>query len=233
MPPCAARRSPNFLPLKHAIDLARPLLMGAVPERHRAARRGAARLRRRVALLRRAGADAPAAAASDRLKTESFFAPCPRGLEAPLAAELHGARRHVRHADRRRRRRSRDRSSSPTTRTSNRGSRAASCGASRTAAIATRTSSTRSRDGIDWRAALQGRAHAARRRRGDALAARRASSSRRSRSRTRSATAFATTAGKRPSVDKQRPDVRVHAFLTEREATLYLDTSGEALFKRG
>ena len=39
--------------------------------------------------------------------------------------------------------------------------------------------------------------------------------------------------GKRPSVDKQRPDVRVHAFLTEREATIYLDTSGEPLFKRG
>ena len=39
--------------------------------------------------------------------------------------------------------------------------------------------------------------------------------------------------GKRPSVDKQRPDVRVHAYLTEREATIYLDTSGEPLFKRG
>jgi putative N6-adenine-specific DNA methylase len=39
--------------------------------------------------------------------------------------------------------------------------------------------------------------------------------------------------GVRPSIDKRRPDVRVHAFLTEREATIYLDTSGEALFKRG
>ena len=39
--------------------------------------------------------------------------------------------------------------------------------------------------------------------------------------------------GMRPSIDKDRPDVRVHAYLTEREATLYLDTSGEALFKRG
>ncbi len=39
--------------------------------------------------------------------------------------------------------------------------------------------------------------------------------------------------GKRPSVDKQRPDVRVHAYLTEREATVYLDTTGEPLFKRG
>jgi putative N6-adenine-specific DNA methylase len=39
--------------------------------------------------------------------------------------------------------------------------------------------------------------------------------------------------GKRPSVDKRLPDVRVHAYLTEREATFYLDTSGEPLFKRG
>jgi len=39
--------------------------------------------------------------------------------------------------------------------------------------------------------------------------------------------------GVRPSVDKRAPDVRVHAHLTEREATLYLDTSGEPLFKRG
>jgi putative N6-adenine-specific DNA methylase len=39
--------------------------------------------------------------------------------------------------------------------------------------------------------------------------------------------------GKRPSVDKQRPDVRVHAYLTEREGTIYLDTSGDPLFKRG
>ncbi len=39
--------------------------------------------------------------------------------------------------------------------------------------------------------------------------------------------------GARPSVDKQRPDVRVHVFLTATEATIYLDTSGEPLFKRG
>ncbi|MBS0327631.1 MAG: class I SAM-dependent RNA methyltransferase [Proteobacteria bacterium] len=39
--------------------------------------------------------------------------------------------------------------------------------------------------------------------------------------------------GVRPSIDKREPDVRVHAHLTEREATFYLDTSGEALFKRG
>ncbi len=38
---------------------------------------------------------------------------------------------------------------------------------------------------------------------------------------------------RRPSIDKQRPDVRVHAYLTDRDATIYLDTSGEPLFKRG
>lgn len=37
----------------------------------------------------------------------------------------------------------------------------------------------------------------------------------------------------RPSVDKRQPDVRVSAYLDEREATIYLDTSGEPLFKRG
>ncbi|HTP98078.1 MAG TPA: THUMP domain-containing protein [Casimicrobiaceae bacterium] len=37
----------------------------------------------------------------------------------------------------------------------------------------------------------------------------------------------------RPSIDKRAPDVRVHAYLTEREATIYVDTSGEPLFKRG
>jgi putative N6-adenine-specific DNA methylase len=39
--------------------------------------------------------------------------------------------------------------------------------------------------------------------------------------------------GSRPSVSKERPDVRVHVFLTATEATFYLDTSGEPLFKRG
>ncbi|HEY5862179.1 MAG TPA: class I SAM-dependent RNA methyltransferase [Casimicrobiaceae bacterium] len=40
-------------------------------------------------------------------------------------------------------------------------------------------------------------------------------------------------AGVRPSIDKRTPDVRVNAYLTDREATVYLDTSGEPLFKRG
>jgi putative N6-adenine-specific DNA methylase len=37
----------------------------------------------------------------------------------------------------------------------------------------------------------------------------------------------------RPSVDKRQPDVRINAYLTDREATIYVDTSGEPLFKRG
>jgi len=39
--------------------------------------------------------------------------------------------------------------------------------------------------------------------------------------------------GSRPDVDRAAPDVRIHAFLEEAKGTLYLDTSGEALFKRG
>ncbi|MBI2296885.1 MAG: N-6 DNA methylase, partial [Betaproteobacteria bacterium] len=45
--------------------------------------------------------------------------------------------------------------------------------------------------------------------------------------------AFRAAHGKRPDVNTQAPDVRIHAFLTRDEATFYLDTSGEALFKRG
>jgi putative N6-adenine-specific DNA methylase len=39
--------------------------------------------------------------------------------------------------------------------------------------------------------------------------------------------------GSRPDVDRSAPDVRVHAFLEEAKGIFYLDTSGEALFKRG
>lgn len=39
--------------------------------------------------------------------------------------------------------------------------------------------------------------------------------------------------GKRPSVDKMFPDVRIHAFVEGTQARVMLDTSGEALFKRG
>jgi putative N6-adenine-specific DNA methylase len=40
-------------------------------------------------------------------------------------------------------------------------------------------------------------------------------------------------AGARPSIDRARPDVRVFVYLDEATATLYLDLSGEPLFKRG
>nr|WP_296951383.1 class I SAM-dependent RNA methyltransferase [uncultured Massilia sp.] len=39
--------------------------------------------------------------------------------------------------------------------------------------------------------------------------------------------------GKRPSVDTREPDMRILGFLDQRNFTIYLDTSGEALFKRG
>ena len=39
--------------------------------------------------------------------------------------------------------------------------------------------------------------------------------------------------GERPSVDTRWPDVRLFAHLTTDTATLYIDTSGEPLFKRG
>ena len=45
--------------------------------------------------------------------------------------------------------------------------------------------------------------------------------------------AFRAIGSQRPDVDTRRPDVRVHAFLTASDCTLYIDTSGEALFKRG
>jgi len=44
---------------------------------------------------------------------------------------------------------------------------------------------------------------------------------------------FRDAVGSRPSIEKARPDVRVHAFLEASRGTLYLDTSGEPLFKRG
>ena len=45
--------------------------------------------------------------------------------------------------------------------------------------------------------------------------------------------AFRAARDARPDVDTANPDVRIHAFLTRDETTFYLDTSGEALFKRG
>lgn len=47
------------------------------------------------------------------------------------------------------------------------------------------------------------------------------------------ADAFREALGRRPSVSARDPDVRVHAFLDAAACTLYVDTSGEPLFKRG
>lgn len=44
---------------------------------------------------------------------------------------------------------------------------------------------------------------------------------------------FRTQSGKRPDVDTAQPDVRIHAFLEAERYTIYLDTSGDPLFKRG
>ncbi len=44
---------------------------------------------------------------------------------------------------------------------------------------------------------------------------------------------FRAVTSRRPDVNTRNPDVRIHAFLTANECTFYLDTSGEALFKRG
>lgn len=44
---------------------------------------------------------------------------------------------------------------------------------------------------------------------------------------------FRSTVGSRPDVDTRAPEVRIHAFLDATQFTLYLDTSGEPLFKRG
>lgn len=44
---------------------------------------------------------------------------------------------------------------------------------------------------------------------------------------------FRSVLGQRPSVDTANPAIRIHAFLSRDEAVLYLDTSGEPLYKRG
>lgn len=44
---------------------------------------------------------------------------------------------------------------------------------------------------------------------------------------------FRAKVNERPNIDTRNPDVRVHLFLTEGEATLYLDTSGQPLWQRG
>ncbi len=44
---------------------------------------------------------------------------------------------------------------------------------------------------------------------------------------------FRAECGLRPNVDTRTPEVRVHAFLDAETVSLYLDTSGEPLYKRG
>lgn len=44
---------------------------------------------------------------------------------------------------------------------------------------------------------------------------------------------FRDVCGQRPNVDTVNPDIRIHGFLEAKTFTLYLDTSGDALFKRG
>ena len=44
---------------------------------------------------------------------------------------------------------------------------------------------------------------------------------------------FREVVGSRPNVATREPDVRIHAFLSPTHATIYLDMSGEPLFKRG
>jgi putative N6-adenine-specific DNA methylase len=39
--------------------------------------------------------------------------------------------------------------------------------------------------------------------------------------------------GRRPSVASRDPDLRIHVFLDAKQCTLYIDTTGEPLFKRG
>jgi putative N6-adenine-specific DNA methylase len=44
---------------------------------------------------------------------------------------------------------------------------------------------------------------------------------------------FRAAMSERPSVNTSQPDIRIHTFLTVDTATIYLDLAGEALFKRG
>ncbi|MDP1651471.1 MAG: THUMP domain-containing protein [Rhodocyclaceae bacterium] len=44
---------------------------------------------------------------------------------------------------------------------------------------------------------------------------------------------FRADVGKRPDVNTAAPDIRIHLFVTDKNATLYVDTSGEPLWLRG
>ena len=45
--------------------------------------------------------------------------------------------------------------------------------------------------------------------------------------------AFRESFDERPNVSKINPDVRIHAFMSDKTVQVFIDTSGEALFKRG
>ena len=164
--------------------------------------------------------------------TERFFAPCPRGLEAALAAELAriGATELI----------------ATDGGVAFAGPLELACRANLESRLASRilwrVGGGAYRDehalyelvkAIDWkrhcscRPARCGSTSPRRARRCQA------SNSRRCASRTRSATAFAPTSTCARRSTSALPDVRVSAYLAEREATIYLDTSGEPLFKRG
>jgi putative N6-adenine-specific DNA methylase len=44
---------------------------------------------------------------------------------------------------------------------------------------------------------------------------------------------FRETVGSRPNIDTRTPNLEIHVFLDEKRCQLYIDTSGEPLFKRG
>ena len=164
---------------------------------------------------------------------DRFFAPCPRGLEQSLADELQRLGATATRARRRRRRVP----GRPRTLAyhANLESRLASRILWRVGggALSQRAGRARARQGDRLADAFPRRSHAARRRRRDALAAREprvrdADDQGRDRRPLPCAKS-----GSRPSIDKRAPDVRVHAYLTADEATFYVDTSGEPLFKRG
>lgn len=52
-------------------------------------------------------------------------------------------------------------------------------------------------------------------------------------SRTASGDRFTELAGRRPSVEKRSPDVRIEAYFTFDHVSFYIDLAGESLFKRG
>ena len=190
--------------------------------------RGRRLARRREAVLKRQPRRVHARMADD------FFAPCPRGLEAPLAAEL-------------------ARSARPTSRPP----KAASAFAGRLDARVSRKPRVAAREprscGASAAAPYRGRAGALRARarastgRATSRPSARCASTSPRRARRCTSLEFATLRIKDAVCDRiprriaacarrstsARRTCACTCYLTEREATIYLDTSGEPLFKRG